>query len=818
MERPALKSSSANHIDQTNKLQLELDKQIQKLAEDILPKQPYLVTLPTNSPWRSAGRQLGKWYAGTPFTEEEEQLQYLSFIPYQREYLGEEILLVSEGGWSDENGRLLRPDTHLRVERERSAAGTPVPGSQRKKISLNAYKNKGRGGSEEAVEMERAQASIKKADDAMKGKLQPHSKAPLNGTVKEGSLLNKKRSRDDLESNDQSIHVKHERSPHTEKKIRTSPPPKQDPRPSDRPKSPAKKDNKIPELESPTLPPTLDEKNLPPFVSPTLPPYLEKLLEQKPVKSFPNGGLNEARTNSPIPSSVRNGPELSPAPRVRIRNGDSPLVKPETAVKSPRAPPLKKVDGTTTKLKQETTVKAKESGSSKAFEKIPPNTTKETEQDRPTPRKKLRIILRYGKVNRKRVESLLRFAPRTKKPASTSIAPSTATHKRELSERPEKEASPRPEKRQKTDDTHTSSTRKIPSSLGNLDRPHTPIAPSVASPSLQSSAIRSNFSTPKKDLKSVAMRRVESTDGVDVRTPPTISRQDTPVSSERQSQQQNTSTKVSPPLAHSTLAPSTATESSDTRREWRNLHAKYHELGRKLKHEGSDLSSKRPMPDPSQAKLAAALWVEALITFLLANYCLERGTPVSTPDHGWRSMLPYWEFVRSQTRPYRDVYGLVLHLGSLIRNIIHRVEMERLARDPLPSENNNNGSSAPTPGSDGMTKSSSEDSEKYRQKYLSFKTELVSNFRELNGLWSEAAKRLSSERVKEAFPSTWAKKSSTMDREKERSISPGDSLGGDFAFPVDATTTALEGVRLGRRMLKEWCKNENVSWTPKLEL
>ena len=226
------------------------------------------------------------------------------------------------------------------------------------------------------------------------------------------------------------------------------------------------------------------------------------------------------------------------------------------------------------------------------------------------------------------------------------------------------------------------------------------------------------------------------------------------------------------------------------------------------------------MPDPAQPKLSMALWVEALITFLLANYCLDRGTPVSSPDNGWRSLLPYWDFVRGQTRQYRDLYGLVLHLGALIRNVIHRVDMERLARDPLPADNNTlSGSSAPTPGSDGMTKSSSEDPEKYRQKYLSFKADLVNNFRELNGLWSEAARRLSPERVKEVFPSTWAKRSSTIiDHDKERSLSPGDSLGGDFTFPVDAATTPLEGVRLGRRMLKEWCKNENVSWTAKLEL
>ncbi|KAI9872918.1 MAG: hypothetical protein M1823_008047, partial [Watsoniomyces obsoletus] len=111
---------------------------------------------------------------------------------------------------------------------------------------------------------------------------------------------------------------------------------------------------------------------------------------------------------------------------------------------------------------------------------------------------------------------------------------------------------------------------------------------------------------------------------------------------------------------------------------------------------------------------------------LAAQFCSRPGV-----DPGWRTILGYHIFLFRASRKFPPLHGLVVQLGAVCRQLIHKYDMERLGRDPLPDDHLG---SAPTPGSDGNTKTH-EDGEKYKKKYLDFRNELVQNAQELQTAW-----------------------------------------------------------------------------------
>ncbi|KAF7595132.1 hypothetical protein BBP40_007099 [Aspergillus hancockii] len=113
-----------------------IDRRLKSLKEDVLPLYPFLLTVPTDVPFRLGSRFVNNWAVGNdgPFTPEEHQLQYMTFLTHHEG----DSLLVAVGDWSDGTGNVMsgqRPGLH-------SAASTPWSGSGKKKISLNDYKNK----------------------------------------------------------------------------------------------------------------------------------------------------------------------------------------------------------------------------------------------------------------------------------------------------------------------------------------------------------------------------------------------------------------------------------------------------------------------------------------------------------------------------------------------------------------------------------------------------------------------------------------------------------------------------------------------------
>jgi hypothetical protein len=777
--RPAVTSRSNLHTPHDTELEIaRINAQLKRLIDGVLPKAPYLISVPSDVPYRHNSRFINNWHLGTPFTKDEEPLQYMSFLTHQDT---EQSLIKAVGAWSDEKGNLVDEDPSPQ-QIYGSASKSPSLGSQRKKISLNDYKTKAKGG-EESTRQDRMGKSgqLQPRGNDLESHGLPQGEAE-NREVKAGSpikrLQDKKRSFDDVADVDSKL-----KSPKPEKRARSKSPPR-----AKSPRSPTKNPDKmnptkarVPSLLSPTLPPSGNVTSIPELLSPTLPSSIEDLLAHGDDEQEPKSTAKHQRGDSARSALGSGG------------SGSSPL------------PASKKTNITRTNherhLSPSLQVGLKEAKGS-------PGARGRDSTSSPGPRRRHVIVLKYGKRNKKRVEALLKFAPRSKKQIPRS----------EHANSDDKYGSARDtnglvleKNSQREKDGPTSHPSEPPSkrtkpapSLNLSDRPTTPIPPAFKSPSIQNSIQpRSAFSTPKKDLKTTAMRRVESSEGLDARTPiASVTRQSTPGNTEKPA----ISTRLSSPSEINPIP----SQRDDLRRAWRGVNVKHYELGRTLKHEGQSLLQQET-PEEQQGVL---LTIEALLCFMLNQTALSYANNGSDP--GWRTIVPYLSFVLRMSKAFLHLHGLVSQLGAVCRQMISRYDLERLAKEPLPDDHTG---SAPTPGSDGNTKSS-EDVEKARRRWNAFRTELTDNARELQRAWLDGYQELSPEILKQAFPDTWARRA----RDSTLKAAPGtekltpDNLAGGYHLPLDVNTSAVEAVRYAKGVLVEWAEREGVKWETRIEI
>ncbi|KAJ5156514.1 hypothetical protein N7492_009317 [Penicillium capsulatum] len=278
-----------------------LDHRLNRLSEDVLPAYPYLLTLPTNAPFRLGSRAANHWAVGhdRPFNPEEQQLQYMTFLAHH----DTDSLLVAVGDWSDETGRMTadRPTPP-------STAEPPKETVSKKKISLKDYKSQKTGGSAASPAIS-DHLPQEKPDTGLRADTQ---QAPDPAPIKKSASTDPAKSMPRLHSNPPS-----EKSPkkrpstsdleplnpppnngpamHTPKKARLSP--EKDTRAeqaSAKPHSP-----RLPALLSPTLPPT-SAPRLPRLLSPTLPPDIEKELsrleERSPLRTSPKNDATASKS------------------------------------------------------------------------------------------------------------------------------------------------------------------------------------------------------------------------------------------------------------------------------------------------------------------------------------------------------------------------------------------------------------------------------------------------------------------------------------------------------------------------------------------
>lgn len=773
-----------------------LDDRIRHLADSTLPKQPYLLSVPSDVPYRHNPNFLQTWYVGTPFSRREEQLQYMSFLHHQGEY---EDLLKVEGGWADDDGSFPESEPSTRPV-SRSAPGTPADQASRKKISLKDYKkDKAQPDAEVAspavsqIKREPKPAVKEEADAKMstrspdpparKPLKQERGRSPTRAGDKNPSVPKldgpaSPRPRHDLDS----------MRPVKKRKLSNSPMPKSEQQPE---KEPAKR---MPKLLSPTLPSSPTRENaLPDLLTPDLPASLLKALATPPSSSNSDSAQQHHRSDS-----VRS--ILGAINEEGSRSGDK------------SGPHTGTLSGNRIRSDSQHSARSATSATGKTLTATKPGARPgvgtPTHSRSPGPRQRHTIVLKYGKKNRKRVEALLKFKPRPRQQTKTV----------EQTDPPQRESkAPAVKEPVKTSNRERSPVRPVSktkhATIDPVKRPSTPltngIRDSKASASPSTKPIH-HTPTAQTALKSTAMRRVESVEGIsaDPTTPADKAvRSSTPLSTERSSRPPKHSPRpTSTPSAASTIV-------DDDRAAWQRLGSDrdYFAMGRKLKHEGTSLAGGASSASDMHKPLL--LMIEALLCFMLNTAVQGHVRP--RVDPGWSTILGYYNFVVQRTRHFPHLHGLVVQIGAVCRVQIQQADMERLGRDPLPEEM---AGAAPTPGSDGNTKS--EDAEGYKLKYLEFREKLIKNTEELQASWIKGSKLLGIEVLMREYPETWRARNKDYERRGEEKLRPtGEGgLAKGYYLPIDPATNAFEAAEFALRIMGEWADREDVDWRSRLQL
>lgn len=399
--KSALQQTSAPEI-------VSVDKRLEHLNQEVLPFYPFLLTVPTDVPFRPGARFINNWAVGDdgPFTPDEQELQYMTFLTHQ----DGDSLLVAVGDWSDETGNIMSD----KRSGPQTAASTPSAGSLKKKISLNDYRNRRKSGAsvspinQEPVTQTSAPHTSEDKRSGMKATTSvDHSgKQSINSLSTKSSVryvpesVGRKRP-PELGHVHLGSHEGEQADVVSSKKARLSP------GMIGSKSSESSKTNGLPDLLSPTLPPTSDSPKLPRLLSPTLPPDIEKelaRLESRPVSS--SSKLLKHLDSSPSKESVQNPkshdhgklqPYATIGPSLHGRSLNS------TADKCTATPIDSRVSdfGDTPNLDLQ----------SQRGEQTPPSTdTKESMASQP----RLVVKLKYGRSNRKRIEALLKFSAKRK--------------------------------------------------------------------------------------------------------------------------------------------------------------------------------------------------------------------------------------------------------------------------------------------------------------------------------------------------------------------------------------------------------------------
>lgn len=744
-----------------------LNRRLKRLSDDVLPLHPYLLTLPTNAPFRLGSRSANSnWAVGRdrPFSHDEQQLQYMTFLTHH----DTDSLLAAVGDWSDESGRMmLDQSSGPRTTTEQQPRETVA----KKKISLNDYKNqkttgaapspspaihdqrgRDRSNSDRRDNTPRAPNPdpVKKQEKQEKPELQHRNTPKPLPDLSPSKTAKKRPPTTDTEQG--SSHATKDSNMHSSKRPRLSPE-----KESRKEATPAKS---LPILLSPTLPPSpgpdrAPGPRLPRLLSPTLPPEIEKELAQ--LKESSPGQSSPRRDNA----------------TARPRRDDAGHSRTPTSANS---------GSNSSQQSSRTGAPTKDSHSS---------------------RLSLIVKLRYGKMNRKRVDGLLKFSGKRK--AHRADSPSgqdTEADEAPLVDR-RKDPGPTREKPPPSDrvkpKTKLDAAETTPGPSGSSARLKEP-RPSVEKSHLPTpDKVKTTSLTPVKDLKGYGTRRNDLMDGEGK----------TPVNPATKRLSVDPGSKASP----SQPDRSRNHERRDQeRRAWQEDFKNFTKMGRDLKHAADRYNNG---PSATDEKLAVVTALEATMCFVLAFVADDQAKALlrqGGDSSAWRSIIPYWRAVKKNSVSFPVLHSLCQLLGAVSYDTIHALDLERLAVTPLPGEH----TPVPTPGSDGNTVLADENKKSLKE-FAELKSRLLEHYKESQKLWLDGSRGLSEDVLSRDFPTTWSRRSHQYTERGKTSLRPGD-YSGEYFLPLGAATPPIEVVRFGRSLLKEWCTQEGVEWHSRLTL
>jgi len=384
-------------------------------------------------------------------------------------------------------------------------------------------------------------------------------------------------------------------------------------------------------------------------------------------------------------------------------------------------------------------------------------------------------------------------------PTSANSAPAKKQSPEEGEQRetvPEPKAEKRPPPSSQTHSAEVSGVKRkrAPEAIETSKSrgPSTPAPPDLQSPSLLSSAQKSQQVTPgttaglaKSHLlpAAVAMQRERSTETAFLVDSPSAVSINTSLTNGLQPP--NTAHRSGP--ASSTSQPNNNNNNAASTRKpkhpaWEDRQKRLESLGRELKHAASaHLTAKEP-------KLAALKALESLLAYMLAFTCADESClaaadpPKQTPDiRPWRSLFAFMGFVRHHTDPYPLLSGLASALGVVCNARVIDI-----------------GSLHPADGPSRDT--------------------LLDTFALLHRCAVDAETKLDVEVLRTQFPRTWKTKAENLLPLGVKLRDPAQSFAGPFKLPLGVQTSPLAAARAGHAMLREWVEREGVEYRLKLQL
>ncbi|KAL4900056.1 hypothetical protein BDW74DRAFT_162630 [Aspergillus multicolor] len=801
----SVRSSASIRGRSTQSEQDLVDRRFKRLREEVLPFYPFLLTLPTDVPFRLGNRFVNNWAVSDdgPFAPEEQQLQYMTFLTHDEG----DSLLVAVGDWSDATGSVMADSR----SRPQSATSTPSSGSVKKKISLHDYRHKRNNGTSpsplnQETPSHQSASSLQVLSDIhipkhistsdnrhRPSKIRPssHSASQLDDEyVDRKRPSNREHDRRDLLAQDSA--------PVKRRKLTPDPP-------TLKPKAELSNGNGLPELLSPTLPPASSTPRLPRLLSPTLPPDLERELAtlgseplasdsqpefirnsdtaklQAPKEILSARGASQlGSTNS---TSTSNNYSKSPHPGLEksgIKHTENAKSNPQTVLNAVSQP---QGDNRTSRSSSTKYVQAPSSG----------------------PRFVVR--LKYGRSNRKRVEALLKFSGKRK--LSCQSSPMLDAVEREItySTKPDQPKVMAPSQASKSACLDGRSKQSPGNQTNSFIKDRSKELRSAGAEKLQALALNQTQQekarpvslTLANELKHPSRHGLVGNDAKGHSHP-------APRKAPAELSALNATTK-SP--SHSGSA-----DKNGERRAWKEEYQKYGNLGRELKHTADRHTAKDKVASTDE-KLAAATAIEAIICFVLAFIAEDQSKVISRQigdSSTWLSIIAYWRVVKKNSLPYPPLHSLCLILGAVSYDAIHALDLERLAVTPIPGEH----TPVPTPASDGQPVHSEENKKTFKD-FLELRTRLPDCYRESQRLWSDGSRGLSEDILAREFPETWSKRARNYCEQGKKRLQPGD-YSGEIYLPLGKTSTPLEIVRISCALLREWCSKENINWRGKLDI
>ncbi|KAL3485784.1 hypothetical protein BJX62DRAFT_30974 [Aspergillus germanicus] len=749
----------------------QIDQRLKSLRDEVLPFYPFFLTVPIEVPFQLGHRFVNNWAVSDdgPFTPEEHQLQYMTFLTHDQN----DSLLVAVGDWSDGTGSVMAD----RGSRPQSATSTPSNGSIKKKISLHDYKNKRKNGGTSPSVLNKEASGHKTSSTLHVPPHERHTPKPLP-TRDNHQKLSKPAVQSEIE------HIDRKRPPERDngryvsqgkdvKKRKISPEPTHT-------KLERSDINGLPELLSPTLPPTSSTPRLPRLLSPTLPPDLERELAKLGAEALASDSQAESTVNSdtvkPKGTSasvlLKGHGKLSGLGLEKSASiGADNTSRPSTALKT---------------VSQQGPSQTSNAKSSQVALKPP----------------RLIVKLKYGRPNRKRVEGLLKFAGKRKLSHQSSPATDAGEQESSHSIKGEHPRLPPPENQpnksvrpdKPTRGSNQSSLKDRPKEhqlVAGSEKPQTPVQSHVQ----QQERTRLVSITPAKDLKHLS------------------SRHDLINSEAKSRAARNTPAESAFGISKQSPPQPSNMDRNGERRAWKDEYQKFGNLGRELKHAADRHTAKDNVTNADE-KLAAATAIEAILCFILAFVADDQSKAISRQigdSSTWLSIIAYWRVVKKHSFSFPPLYSLSLILGAVSYDAIHALDLERLAVTPLPGEH----TPVPTPGSDGHSVNS--DEKRNLKDFLELKTRLPEFYKESQRLWLDGSRGLSEDILARDFPETWAKRARTYSEQGKKKLKPGD-YSGEIYLPLGKTSTPLEVIRFSCALLREWCSRENIDWRGKLDL